>query len=195
MSSRDKILKEVAQNKPPELPLPDTFFMENDSGNPVERFLNVLHSIGGVGRAVNGWDEVQQYLQHIIAEEKEVVNGIKELLPFNAGMYVPKTAVELQNVHAVFLRGNLAVAENAAIWLPEANMVNRALPFICEHLVLVVKESDIVGNMHQAYAKVNVDEDGYGVFIAGPSKTADIEQSLVIGAHGPLSLQVFVIKI
>jgi L-lactate dehydrogenase complex protein LldG len=34
---------------------------------------------------------------------------------------------------------------------------------------------------------------GFATFIAGPSKTADIEQSLVLGAHGPRSLIVFLI--
>ena len=59
---------------------------------------------------------------------------------------------------------------------------------------MVVDERDLVANMHEAYDLINVNEDGYGAFIAGPSKTADIEQSLVIGAHGPLKLDVFVVR-
>ena len=52
----------------------------------------------------------------------------------------------------------------------------------------------MVHNMHEAYELVSLKEDGYGVFIAGPSKTADIEQSLVIGAHGPVSFLVFLVN-
>lgn len=194
MSSRDKILKEVAQNKPAALPLKELVFLDGNNEKPVDRFLSVLHSIGGTGKVVDGWHEVLNHLQQKMGEGGEVVNGIQNLSPFNANLYTNKTGSELQHVQTVFLQGELAVAENAAIWVAEANMVNRLLPFICQELVLVIQASSIVSTMHQAYANLDVDRDGYGVFIAGPSKTADIEQSLVIGAHGPLSLQVFVMQ-
>jgi len=86
------------------------------------------------------------------------------------------------------------VAENASVWVDEGDMVNRLLPFICQHLVLVINAENFVANMHQAYQRIDTLKSGYGTFIAGPSKTADIEQSLVIGAHGPRSLKLFVIQ-
>ena len=48
--------------------------------------------------------------------------------------------------------------------------------------------------MHQAYDSIDVAKEGFGAFIAGPSKTADIEQSLVIGAHGARSATIYVIE-
>ena len=64
-------------------------------------------------------------------------------------------------------------------------MGHRAAPFLTEHLVVILERERIVRNMHNAYEQISIDEEGFGIFIAGPSKTADIEQSLVIGAHGP----------
>ena len=72
-------------------------------------------------------------------------------------------------------------------------MGHRVLPFICQHLVIVIHQKDIVPAMHEAYELLSRKPYDYGCFIAGPSKTADIEQSLVIGAHGPRSMTVFVL--
>ena len=99
----------------------------------------------------------------------------------------------LAQLELAVVAGSLAVAENGAIWVSEASLPTRVLPFICEHLVLVVYLSQLVGTMHEAYERLQVDEAGYGVFIAGPSRTADIEQSLVIGAHGPKRTHVFLV--
>jgi L-lactate dehydrogenase complex protein LldG len=77
--------------------------------------------------------------------------------------------------------------------LEDQEMGLRALPFITEHLVIVLDAANLVANMHQAYERIGLQESGFGLFIAGPSKTADIEQSLVIGAHGAKSLRVVVI--
>ena len=99
----------------------------------------------------------------------------------------------LEQVDLAVIQGEIGVAENGTIWVPESNMLNRVLPFITQHLVLVLDKNNIVANMHQAYDKLE-GVGSYGVFIAGPSKTADIEQALVLGAHGPLSMTVYLIK-
>ena len=48
--------------------------------------------------------------------------------------------------------------------------------------------------MKEVFLRLSDFNEGYGVFISGPSKTADIEQSLVIGAQAALSLNIFLIK-
>lgn len=191
--SREKILAEIKKNKPSPVELPQ-FSFEKTDGNNTEKFLELLHSIGGKGNVVRDLNEVQGLLNQKIAAGVEVVNGIANLSPLNIAEYSDKEGVELETVYTVVLEGELGVAENSAVWVTEAKMVNRMLPLICQELILVIREENIVTDMHEAYAKISVNQDGYGVFIAGPSKTADIEQSLVIGAHGPLSLQVFVLK-
>ena len=103
----------------------------------------------------------------------------------------PHSAAEL----VVFgTSGALGVAENGAIWVSDEKIHHRVSLCLTQHLVLVIYAKSIVSNMHQAYAELqNVRED-YGVFISGPSKTADIEQSLVIGAHGARTLDIIIVE-
>jgi L-lactate dehydrogenase complex protein LldG len=191
--SRDKILEAIKEKKPKELPLPEKFIVESEYADLVKPYLDVLKSIGGKGKLVVDWHDILFCLQQRISEGKQVVNGIPKLAPYNLDQYVGKNATDLDGVQTVFLMGELGVAENASIWLSEEAMGNRLLPFICEELILVIKQANIVGTMHEVYDNIQADESGYGTFISGPSKTADIEQSLVIGAHGPLELQVFIL--
>jgi L-lactate dehydrogenase complex protein LldG len=98
--------------------------------------------------------------------------------------------LSLAEVEVLEIDGEFGVAENGAIWLTEEAMPHRVAPFICQHLVINVKK--IVPNMHAAYEELGKVKSGFGLFLAGPSKTADIEQSLVIGAHGARSLTVVI---
>ena len=89
--------------------------------------------------------------------------------------------------------GEVAVAENGAIWVSDTMLKHRVALCLTQHLVLVVNADCIVNNMHDAYQRIENVRESYGAFISGPSKTADIEQSLVIGAHGARTLDIIVV--
>ena len=99
----------------------------------------------------------------------------------------------VENVDFAVLTGEFVVAENGAVWVTDETLKHRVLHFITQHLALVVSSKNIVNNMHEAYKRLSFDGRRFGTFISGPSKTADIEQSLVIGAHGPRSHVVFLV--
>ena len=100
---------------------------------------------------------------------------------------------DLENLDFVIYPGEFAVAENGAVWLTDRDLRHRVVFFITQFLVLVVRKEDVVHTMHQAYGRAEIPQPGFGLFLSGPSKTADIEQSLVIGAHGCRELQVYLV--
>ncbi|MDF7812115.1 LUD domain-containing protein [Hymenobacter sp. YC55] len=183
-SSREKILAAARANKPDEKPLPTVPDFGGDDST--ERFTQVLTSIGGQVVWIDGPEQLQPVLKQLYPESRLSASPLfSGTVPVDA---LTSTEV-LADVDLAVLPGEIGVAENGCIWLPEANMLHRALPTITQHLVLVLDHRRIVATMHQAYAQLP-STGGYGAFIAGPSKTADIEQSLVIGAHGARSLVV-----
>lgn len=97
------------------------------------------------------------------------------------------TPQEFNGTDVGVIRGELGVAENACVWVPQA-MNDRAVCFISENLVLLLRRDRIVNNMHEAYARIKFNDYGYGCFISGPSKTADIAQVLVMGAQAARSV-------
>lgn len=78
----------------------------------------------------------------------------------------------------------------APVWLPQRAR-HKALYFAVESLVILLPRDAVVATMQDAVEDPRFDRDfGFGCFMSGPSKTADIEQALVIGAHGPMSVTV-----
>jgi L-lactate dehydrogenase complex protein LldG len=99
---------------------------------------------------------------------------------------------QLADLDLCVLPGEFGVAENGAVWVDGARLPHQALFVIAEHLALVVEAAALVPDMHQAYARLQLGR-GFGTFVSGPSKTADIEQALVIGAHGARSAVVLLV--
>ncbi len=187
MSSRDKILKAALENQPELLPLPEIDFSALITyADVAAQFDLILTRIGG---KVEHFKNEADLLSRISANKTGdvVINTINADAEQQAAVK-NMNAAQLENVDVAYIKGTLGVAENGAVWVDEEAMINRLLPFICQHLVVVLRSDQIVATMHHAYQQIDVTRTGFGSFIAGPSKTADIEQSLVIGAHGPRSL-------
>ena len=194
-SSRQNILAAIGKNKPAPTPLPAMPKNRYEAGKLLEKFTSTAVSIGSSVFPVKGYPEISEILHKEFGQAKRIISNVKPISSFPVEMDSSFKAGphSFENVDLAVLEGGLAVAENSAIWLPEAKMGHRVLPFICQHLALIISVQHIVGDMHEAYEIMEKMEEGYGVFIAGPSKTADIEQSLVLGAHGPRSLSIFIL--
>jgi len=191
MSTRETILKAVAMNKPELTELPDMdLSLSIQYPNLINQFVSMVESSGGKAFCQNSSEELLKDITGVKSEGKFMIN-LLENLPSTE--LENQNASELESLDTLYLRARLGVAENGAMWISEKQMSNRLLPFICQHLVIVINPEDLVNNMHEAYQQIDAVSEGFGVFIAGPSKTADIEQNLVIGAHGARSLRVYLL--
>ena len=188
-------MEAISRNKPGFTPAP-VVTSHSTAGYEqlVAKFTTTLESIGGSVIRTNDFETIKTHVQQVKVQGHSIVNTITSLGETDETITFFDPATSLEHIHMACIKGLLGVAENGAIWVEESKMRNRLLPFICQHLVLVLDAKKIVADMHQAYDQLTVNREGYGVFIAGPSKTADIEQSLVIGAHGARSLLVFLVE-
>lgn len=196
MTAREKILADVRRNQPPLVAAPDVAVWEtklHDQTALLDTFKTIAGNVGGKVICVNSIADIKQHL-NIIAGSR-VLTSIPELLGVakDAALFANEIPHEMANVELAILQAEFGVAENSALWVTEKQMGTRVLPFICQHLALVVRDKDIVPDMHAAYLRTQGSNHGFATFIAGPSKTADIEQSLVLGAHGARSLLIFVL--
>jgi L-lactate dehydrogenase complex protein LldG len=194
MSSREDILSRLRQQTLPPQDLPDLAGPWIRYDNLAVQFAKTLTGIGGICQFVGTYDEARAHLQTLetFQSAKQICSLIPELATGNVDERACDDPHQLETVDFAILRGEFGVAENGAIWWWADALRNRVLPFITQHLVLVIPANQIVPTMHHAYERIRFENlPRFGAFIAGPSKTADIEQSLVIGAHGPRSLTVY----
>ena len=189
--SKEFILAQIRNSKPELVGLPILPEFNKQSGDLVEQFKKSLLQVGGQVIEISVGDIAQQ-VKTMFGDLKLIACNDVSLNISNIDTYEIKDPRELRDIDLAVLRCRFGVAENGAVWISDADLSHRVLPFIAQHCILIISKVGIVWNMHEAYQKIKQDHyNGFGVFISGPSKTADIEQSLVIGAHGPKSLTVF----
>lgn len=194
MSSRDKILSLVKKNQPVQVALPLLTNFNQHYENCVNKFMEVLRFIGGEVYEVEDYEHVSNIVKGSFAHAKRIISTCPEfsgLAEVNPKVDDPH---DLADVDLFITTSDIAVAENGAIWVKDEQLPSRVMPFITQQLAVIIKKDSIVATMHDAYDMIAGKDYGYATFIAGPSKTADIAQALVLGAHGAKTMTVFILK-
>ena len=194
MSSRQKILEAVLKNQPPATLLPDISGFKGDNNNTVQKYMDIFKTIGGSSHLVDNIAAVKALINENFDVTKRIVTTLPELSDSAELLSAKVDPHSYEDVELAVIKAHFAVAENGAVWLTEELMCQRIIPYICQHLAIVISAESIVPTLHEAYEKIGAGDYGFGGFIGGPSKTADIEQALVLGAHGPLTMTVFILK-
>lgn len=194
MSSRDHILSKIKASKPNYQDLLEIDLSDfNEDLDLLEEFKRKIEVVGGKILSANSNSDVLKQLNDLYPNAKSKYSALPDSNGFNTiDLNKIEKPQELEDLDLLVLKGEFGVAENGAIWITDDNFPIRVLPFITKHLVLVIDKAEIAPYMHQAYERLKGEDYNFGLFLSGPSKTADIEQALVIGAQGALSLSVFV---
>ncbi|WP_417782975.1 LutC/YkgG family protein [Terasakiella pusilla] len=91
-------------------------------------------------------------------------------------------------------------AETGSLALRSGADSPTTLNFLPDYHIVVLKAADLVGDYEAVYARLRRESNKTDFmprtlsWVTGPSRTADIEQTLLLGAHGPRKLHILVIE-
>jgi len=190
--ARSSILEKIKNNQPALIDLVEIPRFAPYFDDAVAKYIDVLTGIGGAVYMVKDDEEIAEKINELFVTVERIVSFCPELKAITKGAQASDDPHDYEDVDVFIMKSGLGVAENSALWITDNDIPERVLPFITQSLVTIINKSDIVPTMHDAYGKIAGEDYGFATFIAGPSKTADIEQSLVLGAHGPKTMTVFI---
>ncbi len=204
MSSKEEILQNIRKNTQVRYEKPDLTALEHEAlkySDPIEQFCKVMTMVGGQAVVLAPGQNINDVIRASYPEAKRIATVMDEVKcadgvqKIDCATFHPDdvaSSAELDGTDLAIVDGRLGVCENGAVWIQQ-DVEQRAIYFISEALVIVLDRNNLVNNMHEAYRRIDTSNYGYGVFISGPSKTADIEQALVMGAHGARTVTVVLV--
>ena len=203
MSTKEDILKRYRSNVREKFDMPDLSDIKAVTyADPLAQFITMTQSVGGKVIKVEKGRDINALIRELFPEAREIASNLPEITCATRNPDTVGEAADLNGTDVGIVRGCFGVAENACVWIPQ-QMKEKAVCFISENLVILLPKSQIVNNMHEAYRRLSehdaksgldlFDAYGYGTFISGPSKTADIAQVLVMGAQAARSATILLL--
>ena len=189
--NKEELLSKLRRITIHQFDLPETPVEGIKYQDVVQQFIDMSRNVGSEVIEAKADDDINELIRkaYPVAEVlASNVDGVKA----DINPDIVSEAQDLNGTDVGIIEGDIAVAENGCVWVPQT-MKERVVCFISENLVILVHRDKIVNNMHEAYKKIHMTDYGYGCFISGPSKTADIEQALVMGAQAARGVTVIII--
>jgi L-lactate dehydrogenase complex protein LldG len=189
MSSREEILARVRRNQPAPRPLPSIPAFERPLASRIEVFKEGVLRMGGKFEPLASGETASALVQRLYPDARAIASAVPEVTG-NRRLDALRSPAELHDVDVGVVRALFGVAETGSVWLDERQFQVNALGFLVQHLVVLLDPRMIVANLHDAYRDRTRFDVRYGVFMTGPSATADIEGILIHGAQGIRSLTI-----
>ena len=190
MSSREEILNRLRGNVRETYDFPDLGFKKLEYADPVKQYIEITVTTAGARVfEIKPTDDINAKIREAYPDAKIIASNVPGIKADKNPDTVER-AQDLEDVDVGVIKGEVACAENGCVWIPQT-MKEKAICFASETLVILVSRKNIVSNMHEAYERIKFNDYGFGTFISGPSKTADIEQSLVYGAQAARGVTIF----
>ena len=188
---KEELLQKLRSNTREQYDMPADEVKGITYADTVAQFIEMSQAVGAnVVEAAPG-DSLDDIIRKAYPDAKVVASKLPEVKMATLNPDTVADAQALNGTDVGVVSGQIGVAENGCVWIPQL-MKQKAVCFICEYLVIVLPKSGIVNNMHEAYARIEMPATGLGSFISGPSKTADIEQALVMGAQAARGVTVVI---
>lgn len=192
MSSKNDILQNIDRHVKEVYPMPKWDITPIQYEDKIAQFIQILKAVGGNAVVLEEGKDVNQLIKELYPEPKRIASNLNNITVATENPDTIANPKDMNGVELSIIKGECGVAENGSVWIP-LNVKNRIIYFISEYIVILLDKNKLVNTMHEAYDKVDVKDKEFGVFISGPSKTADIEQALVVGAHGAKGLTVILV--
>lgn len=183
MSSKNDIINNVQRHIKAKYDMPDLDIVGIQYSDKLAKFIEMSKFVGGDAIELKEGENINDLIRSLYPEAKVIASNLPEVTITTINPDNVDDPHELNGTDLGIIQGEVGVAENGCVWIPQ-NVKQKVVYFISEYLVIVLDKKNLVSNMHEAYTQIKFNDYGFGVFISGPSKTADIEQALVVGAHG-----------
>lgn len=193
MSSRDEILASIRKNTLQKFDYPTWKVNAVQYPDLVKQFISISAAVGGEAVELPEGMDVNEYILKRYPNMNAIASNMPEITCATMNPDDVEVAQDLNGTDLAVVKGEIGVAENGCVWIPQT-VKHKIIYFIAERLVILLEKKNLVNNMAEAYAKIEqMPKYNFATFISGPSKTADIEQTLVKGAHGAMEALVILI--